>query len=638
MSTSLPNPEINVAVNAAVSEIADPLQTSSASSSSNTSATPANGLGMALLAGAAAALAACGGGSGSSPASPATPTTPSTPSTPPAPLASLYDNPNFPKATTDVEAARFLQRAGFAATDADITVLKTKSFGQYLESHFNAPLGQTGWDWLEQRGYGVSDVNSYFTNTYPADYMVWNQLLTGADTLRKRCALALSEYFVVSMQGSEFNWRSHAIAAYWDVLVAGSFGNFRDLLEEITLNAAMGNYLNTKGNLKEDPAKGRLPDENYSREVMQLFTLGIYLLNLDGTEKLDANGNRIETYTATDVAGLAKVFTGYEFDTTDDVRLPVVGQTYTITTRDFARKRMLLNPFNHSITASTFLGVTVPAGAKAEVALKIALDTLFNHANVAPFFAKQMIQRLVTSNPSPAYVSRVAAKFANNGSGVRGDLKAVWAAILTDDEALNPAGLSSNTFGKLREPIVRMVQWGRSFGIKSTANSWKIPDVSNVNNALGQSPLRSPSVFNFFRPGYVPPSTALATNKLTAPEFQLVTEVTVGSYLNNIQDLIRNGLNIGEPTLPQATGANMQRDITASYTAELALVGDATALVARLNLVLCAGRLSAANQALIVNALNANPITATSTPAQKLDRVAAAVLLVMASSEYLIQK
>jgi uncharacterized protein (DUF1800 family) len=242
-----------------------------------------------------------------------------------------------------------------------------------------------------------------------------------------------------------------------------------------------------------------------------------------------------------------------------------------------------------------------------------------------------MIQRLVTSNPSPAYVARVASAFNNNGAGVRGDIKAVFTAILLDEEARNPSGVTQTGFGKLREPIVRLVQWGRTFGISSARGSWKIGDQSNPANQIGQSPLRSPSVFNFFRPGYVPPSTALSASQSPAPEFQLVNESSVGGYLNAMQNIIRNGIFVNAPDLPQnASNATNGFDIAAAYTAELALVLDPAALVKRLGLLLCAGQLSAATQTLIVTAL--------STDAVKLNRVAAAVLLVMASSEYLIQK
>jgi uncharacterized protein (DUF1800 family) len=295
---------------------------------------------------------------------------------------------------------------------------------------------------------------------------------------------------------------------------------------------------------------------------------------------------------------------------------------------------------NHSTGTITFMGGTLD-NSSAPAALKAALDKLFNHANTAPFICKQLIQRLVTSNPSPAYVQRVADVFVNNGAGVRGDLAFVYAAMLLDDEARGPDGLNAAVqpeFGKLREPMLRLVQWARTFGATSASGAWKIGDLSDAGGKLGQSPLRSPSVFNFFRPGFVPPNTALAKAGAPAPEFQLVNETTVGGYINYMQGVIRDGIRCPEPTVPQAAYTNYILDVTATYASEVALVLDAAALVRRLNLVLCAGQMSAANQNLIIAALNGTPLTATSTAAQKLDRVAAGVLLVMASADYLIQR
>ena len=538
------------------------------------------------------------------------------------------------------EAARFLLQAQFSASDAEIAAVRSKGFKVWLAEQFAAPTTQTGFSWLDARGYGqVESVFRYYDNTYPGDYMIWNQLMTSSDAVRKRCALALSEFFVVSLNSIDLSWRSHAIAAWWDLLVANAFGNYRQLLEAVTLNPAMGYYLNTKGNNKEDVARNRAPDENYGREVMQLFSLGLYLLNQDGTEKRDGNGKPIETYTQSDITNIARVFTGWDIDQSQNVPVLEPVQNRTIPSTYYTRLPMALTAANHSTLASTFLGATVPAGTSGAPALKIALDTLFNHPNVAPFFGKQMIQRLVTSNPSPAYVARVAAAFNNNGAGVRGDLKAVFAAVLLDDEARSANGLTQPGFGKLREPMVRLVQWVRTFGINSARGSWKIGNLSNPGTQLSQSPLRSPSVFNFFRPGYVPPSTALSASKTPAPEFQLVNESGVGAYLNYMQGVIRNGIYVNSPD-QAGNGSNATNgyDITASYSAELALVLDATALVARLNLLLCAGQLSSANQTLIINALNATALTSASTDSAKRDRIAAAVLLVMASSDYLIQK
>jgi uncharacterized protein (DUF1800 family) len=554
------------------------------------------------------------------------------------------DGQAYTSANTSEEAVRFVLQAQFSASDADLAAVKRLGYAGWLAQQFAAPLGQTGWDWLEARGYGViANDTRYFDHFYPGDYMVWNQLITAPDPVRKRLALALSEYFVVSLTGLDFGWRSHAMADYWDTLVRGALGNFRDLLEAVSLHPAMGHYLSTKGNQKENPATGRVPDENYAREVMQLFTIGLVQLNPDGSEKRDAAGNRLETYTQSDVTQLARVFTGYDFDQRQNVVVMFdaeskrkVGNTF------FAKKPMALTPNRHSDLAVQFLGTQIAANTSASAALKAALDTLFHHPNVGPFFARQMIQRLVTSNPSPAYIGRVASVFADNGAGVRGDLRAVFAAILLDNEARAPEGLSNPQFGHLREPMLRLVQWARTFGASSAQGSWKIPDLSNPATQLGQSPLRSPSVFNYFRPGYVPPSTPMAAAGSVAPEFQIVSESTVAGYLNYMQNVIRNGIYVNDPDLPNnvSNSKNPKNgyDIKASYVNELALVLDPKALLARLNLLMCAGQLPATLLAQMADALNTQPLNATSSADKRLDRVSAAVLMVMAAPQYLVQK
>lgn len=586
---------------------------------------------------------------------------------------------NFPVAYTSNDASRFLLQSQFNASDAEINAVKATTFASYLQQQFAKPVGQTGVQWLDVCGYGRSDTHSYFFNTYPAEGMLWNQLFTSQDAMRKRVALAMSEFFVVSLQSAEFTWHSYAFAQYWDLLVKNAFGNYRQALEDVTLSAAMGNYLNTKGNQKEDAASGRVPDENYAREVMQLFSIGLYQLNLDGSEKLDSNGAKIETYTQSDVTNLARVFTGYNFDVrATDPRTPVYNSdgslaNYTVDSKVSVLRPMALTASKHSTLAASFLGTTIAANTPGAAALKTALNTLYNHPNVGPFFGKQMIQRLVTSNPSPAYVARVAAAFNNNGAGVRGDLKAVWTAIFLDDEArktyavstapipapANPTtirnaegrlnrNIADKAFGKLREPMLRFVQWGRTFGLGPAEPAfvyWKIPETSNPANALGQSPFRSPSVFNFFRPGFIPPSSALAATNTTAPEFQLVNETTVGGYLNFMQDVIRSGLrSYIDPAVPQASypsNLGYKLHSVASYLPELALFADPTALVKRINLLMAAGQISDANQALMIAAISSMPVNS-AVPAtllgQKMDRVAAAILMVMASSEYLIQK
>ena len=567
-------------------------------------------------------LAACGGGGSSTPAPPA-----------------ISDKITF---ATDYAAARFLQHAQFSSSEAEIASVKSMGASAWLDAQMNLPSSTGGWDWLTARGYSAIDSNKFYEMDYHANYMAWYQILASPDGVRRRMALALSEFFVVGISGvSTVSWPQFAMAHYWDILCNNAFGNYRQLLEEVTLSIAMGEFLNTLGNQKEDPATGRLPDENYSREVMQLFTIGLQQLNTDGTV-VKVNGAPVDTFTQSDVSNLARVFTGYQADDSEGFFDSVVPPIYRVRKVGYTRRPMKLNANRHSMLEARFLGAVVPAGTEGSAALKMALDTLFQHPNVGPFFGRQMIQRLVCSNPSPAYVGRVAAVFNNNGKGVRGDLAAVFKAILTDAEATQDAGLSSVTFGKLREPMVRIAQWGRTFKVKSLQGTWKIgnPNYSAVN-ALGQSPLQAPSVFNFFRPGYVPPNTALAGMQYTAPEFQLVNESTTASYINYLEDNLMNGMWVRAPELitsPENQTATDGPDIVPDYSAEMALAGNAKALFARLNMLLCAGQLSDATLNDMVMAFASEPTTAASADNAKRAYVAKAIMFVMCCAEYLVQK
>jgi uncharacterized protein (DUF1800 family) len=562
--------------------------------------------------------AACGGGGSGTPATPPPP--------PPAVVA---------KPATDSEAARFILKSSLSVSDAEITSIKSLGYEQWLTAQIDAPISQTGVAWLASRGYDQVTVDNYFDNEYPGDYMIWNQLMSDANGVRKRIALALSEFFVVSLPALDFSWRAQAIAFYWDQLNSNAFGSYRKLLEDITLNPAMGWFLSTRGNRKEDARSGRQPDENYAREVMQLFTIGLYELNNDGSRKVNANSQPIETYTNTDVSNLARVFTGYDWDFTGNVNTPAVGNaTRLIPGTGFTLKPMTIDTTKwqypsgtsqHSTLEVVFLGTTIPANTDGTAALKTALDALFNHANVGPFFAKQMIQRLVTSNPSAAYIDRVAKIFNNNGAGTRGDLRAVFKAILMDDEAINVAGLSNVTFGKVREPMIRFAQWARTFGATSTSSNWKIGNLSDQAGSIGQSALRSPSVFNFFRPGYVPANTAIATNSLVAPEFQLINETSTPGYVNYM-------------TYAISTTTGINNDVKAAYTSEIAIAHDAAALLDRVSLLLAASQISDSTKTTIRTALDAIAVTPTSTNTEKLRRVYTAILLVMASPDYLVQK
>lgn len=544
----------------------------------------AAGSGLALSAVAlssAALLAACGGGGGDSPA----------------PIAPA---PPAVAAISAAEASRFLGQAGFGATDAQIGRVQTLGYSGWLDEQFAAPRSQGHYDWMVERGYAVTTNINNFNGT---DNTLWRKLISSPDVLRQRITLALSEIFVVSMTGLPINWRGFVAAAYMDVLETNAFGTYRTLLGEVTLSPGMGSYLNMRGNLREDPATGRVPDENYSREVLQLFSLGLTELAADGTLK---NGVATDTYGQDTITGLAKVFTGWNNNAANN------------TDPGYAQRPMVLTAANHSTSVKQFLGVTIAAGTPGATALQTALDTIAAHPNVGPFIGRQLIQRLVASNPSPAYIARVSAVFANNGAGVRGDLRAVIKAILLDDEARRAPVAGDTTRGKLREPVVRFIQWARTFGLASPTGLWNIGNVSDPSTRLGQSPLRSPSVFNFFRPGYVPPNSALGTLNLNAPEFQITNESTVVGWANWAQTFVQSGVGETRP----------------DYTAELALATDATALVKRVSLLLSGDTLSAATLATIGTAVGS--ISAT-TDAGKLNRVYAAIHLVLCAPEYLVQ-
>lgn len=530
-----------------------------------------------------ASLAACGGGgSGASVPSSASP------------------GSSTSTAITPERAARFLVQAAFAATDAQIARVQAVGYAAWLDEQFAQPRTQSNWDWMDSKGYQVvANVDNFsgFENS------LWRKLISSPDALRQRMTLALSEIFVVSLLGLPVAWRGFLAAAYVDTLEANAFGTYRQLLQEVTLSPAMGVYLNMRGNQKADPATGRLPDENYAREVMQLFSIGLVELEADGTLK---GGRAQETYNTQTIGTLARVFTGWEFDGLNR------------TEAGYTRRPMLNLPARHDTGAKTVLGVTIPAGTPAATALQVTLDTLAAHPNVAPFISRQLIQRFVSSAPSPAYVGRVAAAFNNNGQGQRGDFKAVIKAILLDDEARRDPSPSDLTRGRLQEPVVRFIQWARTFGLSSPTELWNIGVLSDPATRLGQSPMRSPTVFNFFRPGYVPPNSELGKQGVTAPEFEITDESTTVGWVNFAQTFVASGVGETRP----------------NYAAEVALASDAAALVQRVARLLAPGSLSGSTQALITQAVATLP---SATDANRLSRVYAAVLLVLATPEYLVQ-
>lgn len=530
---------------------------------------------------------------------------------------------------TAAEASRFLSQASYGATEASISQVRAQGYAQWIDQQIATPAPASHVSAVDARFAELRAANPTAMLT-PQDfyYSYWEQAITGPDQLRQRMKLALSEIFVISM--TDNNVEPRGAASYYDMLGANAFGNFRTLLEQVSLHPMMGVYLTWLGNQKEDPATGRNPDENYAREVMQLMTIGLYQLNPDGSIRTDAQNRPLPTYTADDISGLAKVFTGYSYYAVNPTNATFRSGRNGV---DATIRPMIPYPSFHSTSAKSFLGVTIPASATPNPSgdLRIALDTLFNHPNVGPFIGKQLIQRLVTSNPSPAYVTRVAAVFDNNGKGVRGDMAAVVRAILLDPEARSLTTAADVNYGKVREPMVRLANWARAFNATSTSGDWLIGSTSG-NTSLGQSPLTAPSVFNFYRPGYSPPNTRVGNAGLVAPEFQIVDEVTVAGYLNTMQTTVDGGIGT------TVAGA---RDVRSAYSAELPLVTDPNALVDRMNLLLAGGRLSATTRTRIVEAVNGVNITTGSQTAQataRLNRVKLAAYMTLAAPEYLVQR
>jgi len=524
----------------------------------------------------------------------------------PAPVPAPKPVPN-----AKADAARLLIQATYGPTMAEIDRVAASGAEAWVNQQFATPPMDTHWDYVMVRKgpIGCTVCDSEHINAVMESF--WMQAVRGPDQLRQRTVFALSEIFVVSTVNSAVSIHKDAHSSYLDMLSRNAFGNFRTLLEQVSTHPTMGHYLSHYQNMKENPATGQLPDENYAREVMQLFSIGLWELNADGTRKKDAMGRDIPTYGNDDVMGLAKVFTGWSWAGPD------TGDSRWHGWRERDWKNQMQNyPQFHSTSEKKFLGATIPASTSGAQSLKIAMDTLFNHPNVGPFIGRQLIQRFVTSNPSPAYVSRVSAAFNNNGAGVRGDMKAVLRAVLLDTEARDPATSNQQAWGKLREPMVRFGNWMRAFNAASVKGKYAIWNLEDPVSSVGQNPLRAPSVFNWFRPGYAPPG-AILNRGLVAPEFQIAHETTVTGYANFVTNVVERGYG---------------GSVKANYAPEVALASNPAALMDRLNLLLTAGRMTTGTRQVILDAVNAVPATK---PEQ---RVHTAVSLTMLSPEFIVQK
>ena len=538
---------------------------------------------------------------------------------------------------TPEEASRFLMQATFGPTEAEIVALDASSMDAWLTSQFAMPR-QSHYDYVwNLRTQGVNIDN--FSNTYTIESF-WKQAITGQDQLRQRTTWALSQIFVVGDQDNARN------AAYYDLLAENAFGNYRTLLEQVTLSPSMGQWLSHIGNQKEDLATGRLPDENYAREVMQLFSIGLWELNADGTRKLNASNQPIPTYNQDDIRGMAKVLTGWSYANCnpaqeswycidsarngyyriyDNVQRPApLPLDKTQVYRDVTKQMTPMAAYHSTSEKKIVGGVTLAAGRTAQQDLKDALDTLANHPNVGPFIGRQLIQRLVKSNPSTAYVGRISAVFANNGQGVRGDLKAVIKAILLDSEARDIAQATAATAGKLREPVLRLSHYLRAFTVPNGAtprydiNPWWMDEV------FAQRPMSSRSVFNFYSPNYTPPGE-MGANNLVGPEFQIYHESTLVDSHNFIEYWLTNDPAADTTKLPS---------FQSNHGAYVTLASNPTVLVDKLNLIMTSNTLSPESRTRIITAVTNVPAGTN----QARDRFRMAIMLFEISPDYLIQK
>jgi uncharacterized protein (DUF1800 family) len=517
-----------------------------------------------------------------------------------------------------VDASRFLAQATFGIRSlAEVEALRATGYEAWLASQFTteAALHTAYLDAQRGRENGgrASEEMSYEA--------VWQQWLNGPDQLRARVAFALGQIMVISNIAPDI--RPYAMSSYMDMLNRHAFGNYRTLLKDVALHPAMGYYLNMMGSEKDDPERGIHPNENFAREVLQLFSIGLVQLNPDGSTRLGSNGKALATYGEAEVKGYAKAFSGWHFGTLDTSRPEQFYDHDDNLDRHWVVP-MKAFPSKHATGAKTLLdGKVLPAGQTAEKDMDDAIDSIFNHANVGPFIGRQLIQRLVTSNPSPAYIGRVAAVFANNGGGVRGDLKAVVRAVLLDPEARDPALAADGRFGKQREPVIRFAGFLRGLGARSVNGRNDIHYLDSADDGLGQSPLLAPSVFNFFSPNFRQPG-AVAKAGLYSPEFQITTETTVVGSLNFFADFFNQG----------GYGSEDSR-LTLDYGPLLSLAADPAALTDRLDALFYASQMGASTRARLLKMLGALP---SGTPEDRLQRVKAALIVTAMSPDFVIQR
>lgn len=525
--------------------------------------------------------------------------------TPPAPSPTPTPTPNpYTGPASAADTYRFLEQATFGPTSSDIARVQSIGLRAFLTEQFAAPVsGYPSLPPAPETPPPTCTGDCYRDNytMYPLQVRFFQNALTGRDQLRQRVAFALSQIFVTS--GLKVTQPS-AMAPYQQLLTQDAFGNFRQLLYDLTLSPAMGRYLDMVDNNRPNPDTGDVPNENYAREIQQLFSIGLYRLNQDGTLQLTAEGQPIPTYDQDTVEGFSSVFTGWTY-------APLPSAPMLIHNPPNYLAPMAVFEQNHDTRSKKLLnGVTLPAGQPAAKDLNDAIDNIFNHPNVGPFIGKQLIQHLVTSNPSPAYIGRVAAAFNNNGQGVRGDLKAVVTAILLDPEARGDVKTDLG-YGHLREPALYLTGLLRAFNATSDGTA-----LLNYSARLGQDIFNPPTVFNYFPPTYRVRGTAAL-----GPEFGIQTTAAAMTRLNYVNALVFSGL-------PSAGGGTTTADVSSLQ----AVAGDPARLVDAVDQLLLHGSMSPALRDVVTQAVSS---VADTNPAL---RAQTAVYIVASSSQYQLER
>lgn len=527
------------------------------------------------------------------------------------------DTPNQASPVSEADGVRFLEQATWGPSEPEIQRLRQQGYEAFLDEQFAAPASNVGnYPYVEL----ATEIGCPLTlpdrqtclrdkfSAFPLQTRFFQNALNGRDQLRQRVAFALSQILVLSSAPQVY--QAYALAPYQNSLLRNAFGNFRGILGAITLSPAMGRYLNMVNNTRADPVRGVAPNENFARELLQLFSIGIFRLNHDGTLRKDSAGKPIPAYNQDTVEGFARAFTGWTYPALPGSATQGLNPPYYIGT-------MVSIPSLHDTDQKELLdGIVLSAQQTPEKDLNDALDNIFHHPNVGPFIGKRLIQHLVTSNPSPAYVGRVADAFNDNGSGVRGDMKAVIKAILLDPEARGEAN-TDPAFGKIREPAKFIIGILRALGGQSDGVFLRAQ-----SKLLGQNVYQAPSVFNFYPPDY-----PLQGTDLVSPVSAIYTTTAALDRSNFVHGLLYGSSDmLPDPTVTGATGTKVDLAPLA------ALANDPERLLDKLDLVLMHRNMSDAMREIIIQAVNAVPAR------DALGRTRIAVYLVATSSQYQVER